>query len=72
MNYVVFQWLFQRMTPLVKKTLAAVSHGHILQRSKLCRRFAPNTGTCMGIVSAAGRKGRATARVARVSMPPLE
>jgi len=40
MNYVVFQMVSQRMTPLAKKTLAAVSDRHILQRSKLCAAFA--------------------------------
>jgi hypothetical protein len=39
MNYVVFQGVFQRMTPLVKKTLAAISHPGILQRSKVLGGF---------------------------------
>jgi hypothetical protein len=42
MNYVVFQWLSQRMTPLVKTTLSAVSRSHILQRSKGFAGFVPN------------------------------
>jgi hypothetical protein len=72
MNYVVFFVVFRRMTPLVKKTLAAVSHGHILQRSKVCVGFVPNTGSVRWIVARMVPKAPQWARLAGALSAPLE
>ncbi|WP_237642493.1 hypothetical protein [Stenotrophomonas panacihumi] len=60
------------MTPLVKKTLAAVSQRHILQRSKVCDVSVVNTGRFWRIVAPTVLKAAPTVTLAPDFADPLE